>query len=80
MNPGIVAQEVMSQFRDILATLAQWRHRNWKNIQSIKQIRSKLSRLHFLGQWTIRRGDGPDINRGTISTHPLDRVFLKNSK
>src|SRR5439155_6459193 len=60
--PGVLLQKVVDEHRNVFATLAQRRHINRKNIDSIIEIVTKTSITDHRAQIPVGGGDHTNIN------------------
>src|SRR4051812_17364619 len=50
-------QEMLGEERNVLATVSQWRQVNRNNVQPVVEVGAKTSRLDFLFEVPVCRGD-----------------------
>lgn len=78
---GVVLGEIADEGGDIFPSIAQRRHRDWKDIEPIVEIVAKLFRLYHSLEIPIGRGNQADIHPYRLGTaQPFEFLFLQHTK
>jgi hypothetical protein len=79
--PRVAIEEVLYQEGNVLCSLAQGRHVNWKNVQPVEQVAPKPPVGDGRLQVAIRRRNHPNICAdGSRSADTLKLAFLENTQ
>jgi hypothetical protein len=77
----VTINEVTDQGPNVFFSVAQWRKRNWKNVEPIKKITSKRARGNGCLQVTISGGDHPYVSAKRLSsTDTFEFTLLQNTQ
>src|SRR5580692_6505295 len=78
--PGKRFDEVFRKKGNVVEPFAQWRQRDGKDVQPVKEIGPELPLLDQTSQLLVSRGDDPDINLDrTATSQPLELPLLKSA-
>src|SRR6476469_2851865 len=77
----MTAQEVLREFRDVLASLAQRRDVNLDSAKTVVEVGAEQPLRHEICQGTIRRDNDPGVHTtDAIAADTLDRNVLDGAK